>query len=91
MLTKITERQTFMANVSKFDFSSKNKLINYICSKLDEQMIIVPTTENFSVAPVQFIPILIYIASQVEQKAKNCEDQKSMPWLISVFPIPHLK
>jgi hypothetical protein len=54
-------------------------------------MIMVSTTKNFFVAPAQFIPILVYIAGQVEQEAKNCEDQRPMPQLISIFPIPNFK
>jgi hypothetical protein len=42
--------------------------INYICSKLEEQMTMAPTSENLSAAPAQFIPALVYIEVRVEQE-----------------------
>jgi hypothetical protein len=51
-----------------------------------------PATENLSAASAQCIPALAYIPVQVEQEAKNCEDQRSMPQLISFFfPIPRFQ
>lgn len=38
-----------------------------------------PTTKNLPAAPAQFIPALTYVSGQVEQEAKNCEDQRSTP------------
>lgn len=65
--------------------------INYICSKLEEQMIMASTTEKLSVASARFISILAYTAGQIGQEAKNCTDRESMPWLISFFPILRFK
>lgn len=54
-------------------------------------MILAPATENLSASPAQFIPALAHTAGQVEEEAKNCENQRSMPQLISFFPIPRFR
>lgn len=74
-----------MVKVPGFDFSSKDKPSWFYLQEIRKTNDHVTYNWEFVCCFCQFISALAYIAGQIEQEAKNCEDQRSMPQLTSFF------
>jgi hypothetical protein len=69
---------------------SKTKQVDDICQEL-QKIANIPTVENLSANPGEYISVLAYIIKELEKEAAECTDQKKMPRLYSLFPNPNCK
>ena len=74
-----------MVNVPGFGFSSKDKPNWLYLQEIRRTNDHGTYSREFVCCSCQIISALAYIAGQIEQETKNCEDRRSMPRLTSFF------